>query len=171
MLSAINHAESTGEIAKSYIESEYLGRLLTWIQTEMGVMPEWASNHIKATKELESILSEYQKKGEVPPIKLTQSVETSHELVRLLSDKVDKLAFKEAIKNIQVTTPGSSGLLSDSSSDAIPKFTLEWQINLGLMLNAYNTAKSDSVKKEIGFLILNYLAKAAPICFSRFPMS
>lgn len=166
--SAISNADNTRNIAKSYLDAYPLTQFWTWIQMEVGSMPAWAENHIKATKELEQILREYQKEGKKIPENLVKTLQTSHEVVGSISEKVDNLAFLQLMKRETPTVPGSSGLLSGpQKTKEIPKFSTEWQMNLGLMLNAYDLAKTEELKKEIGFLILNYLAKAAPVDLDR----
>jgi len=57
-------------------------------------------------------------------------------------------------------TPQSCSFLSKQPYDK-----REWTINLLLMMDIYKRTKDLKLKHLVSFLTLNYLAKAAPICF------
>jgi hypothetical protein len=165
---ADNDALNTCKTARSYLKGSSFTHIWMWMQMEAGVIPAWAENHIKATNKLEEVVSLYQKEGLEIPEDVITSLKECRDVVNAISNKVDQIGFNELVKINRETIKGSEGLLSGKRRTAeIPKSSFEWQLNLGLMMNAYHRAKTPELKKEISFLILNYLAKAAPISFSR----
>lgn len=165
---AAGDAEDASQAAKVYLEGNALTHLWIWIQMEVGVMPQWAENQIIATKKLEDAIVNCQKVGIEIPDDVSQDLSECREIVREISDKVDAVAFNELMKIDRQVVQGSSGLLSGARpSDKIAEHEFEWHVNFGLMMLAYRRAQSPELKKEINFLILNYLAKAAPISFER----
>lgn len=58
---------------------------------------------------------------------------------------------------LRVVDPGKFSVTTASCND-------HWYQNLGLLMNVYLRSQDKDIKKLVGFLAHNYLAKAAPIC-------
>jgi hypothetical protein len=92
---ATSQAGNTCKTAESYLKGSTLSHLWILAQWGMGIMPSWAENHIKATKELEKVVAQYQRYGKEIPKDSIQKLKECREIVGSLSNKVDQLRLSE----------------------------------------------------------------------------
>jgi hypothetical protein len=145
--------------------STYTWMMMQYPKTEV---PAWAEDHLKAAKEFEKAIAQFHRAGKPIPRDATEILAKCREVTRSLASRVDAIRFQELVQIDRPTVPGSQGLLTGTpAAGRIVPSGFEWQVNLGLMMNAYHRVQSPELKREIEFLVLNYLAKAAPITLDR----
>lgn len=131
-----------------------------------GPIPDWARRHI----ELHGLINEIINKMQTPnrkyglldyaiPRSIPQTMKKSREIIQLIRSKFNNVMYPQA------TLPNPAtityyGLLASQSEIAPSR--IAWQLNLGLLMDAYYQTEDPKLKKHIQFLALNYLAKAAP---------
>lgn len=161
-----NQAEQSCRLTEQQLNS-YRGLTAIWL----GNVPIWAKDHIIVTKRLEREVHnlKLQGKGETISPQIDQTLTKSLWLVHQLAQKIDQSQFLACLETVakEQSYADETKLLSypTPQSGHLPSFRMEWHINLGLMMHLYERTKNPILKKEISFLVLNYLAKAAPINF------
>lgn len=128
------------------------------------ILPEWAARHIEIHKHLEKAVNDLRAKGEEGqiPEDVVQALKDSKGTMVRIANNVNYSAFLKAVLP-DVATVDQHGMLKGEKKGKLEPFKTEWQLNLGLLMNVYNRTKDPAMKKQIEFLALNYLAKAAPI--------
>lgn len=149
------------------------GRLAIWFTGLWDEMPDWAINHIVLYTKLEEAVNKMEASGDLDkvPNEVSIALKSGKDLVRVLANAVSFTVFVNdvlpAINQGRTTDRiDQYGLLSSDSGREIKQSQTEWHLNLGLLMNAYHRTKDPVMKKQIEFLALHYLAKAAPIDLS-----
>lgn len=134
------------------------------------LLPSHVTRHIHVTQQLSHVIRSIQEEGQIQLSKKDiQLLEESQHLIVQLGQRVHHSQFLQALIPIHETPFCDQHrlLASSGSSQAqmIPTSHREWSLHLGLLMRVYQRTKDPQLKKEIGFLAVNYLAKAAPYCF------
>ncbi len=163
----LTHLAGKVDISSANVEkssSSVMGRFILWLTSKQGKMPKWTAKHIEIHKQFEKAVNKIVAKGEGDqiPSDVIKTLETSKEVVRQIANKVNYSAFLKSILP-DTATVDQHGLLTGKKDETIKQSHTEWQLNLGLLMNAHTRTKDPAVQKQIEFLALNYLAKAAPI--------
>lgn len=173
--------------------SSFLGKIVLWFAFKVGFIPKWAKHHITITKQFDAALKKLKasKHAHIPPEVLKNAKTPSQlaaaiaqaekdqmppELLAVLSKSlasvshlVQKLPMERVIDILESSVGSGKSvdpsklLVGSDSSREIPSYREEWHLNLGLLMDVYQKTDDPAVKKQISFLALNYLAKAAPI--------
>lgn len=162
---------STTSITK---KSTSFGRTFEiWHKGLTNEMPKWAARHIDTQKQLEKAVNEMRSKGEKIPADVIVTLERSKEATRMLANKVNYTAYRNAIlpaKNQSPQINKYQSLYSDPTKllTALNPQTSEshsnmreWELNFGLLHSAYQRTNNEETKTTIRFLMANYLEKAA----------
>lgn len=155
----VQRAQETQKVVKQKTTS-YSGNVYSYYQGTEGVMYEWAKEHIVATNHLKWAIASLEKEGKEISPHIYKALEECEKSVKVLAKWVDSSQY---LKLIFAREPNVSpeGLLKGIKK--IKKEESEWHINLGLLMNAYHETDDPELKKQISFLAIQYLAKAAPI--------
>jgi hypothetical protein len=153
------------QVDKSSVEveeqlSSLKGKIALWLTGLKEDMPDWAMNYIDLYKQLEQAILKIKSSGDNIPGDILKSYQQGQETLKKLAEKVNAQAYLHAITPKEPTVDKHGLLLGNLS---LPTSLEEWHLNLGLLMNVYNSTKDASLKKKIEFLALNYLAKAAPV--------
>lgn len=153
-------AEASSTQVKTNLESRW-GRLYSWWQYQKGEVPDWVKHHIKITKQLENAVAHLDAQGKAIPPDIVKALEHSRHYVNETAKIIDAKAFLELIRPPEAQIDKHRLLRGGATPIKDPQF--EWHLNLGLLMGVYKTTEDPQLKKQISFLALNYLAKAAPI--------
>lgn len=126
------------------------------------IIPEWAINHHLITAQLDTLIKETQINemtgtdfSEAKGL-LEKCKQLDNEVIANFGQKILEISPKTYMDENKLFTP-----ISDRKH-RIPKEHEKWHEHLGLLMNTYFNTKDSRIKKEIEFLVANYLAKAAP---------
>lgn len=163
LLSSLLYAAKKSAFAVHENLSTLSGRMSVWYSGLFEEMPEWALNHIVIHKQLEKLVLKIKDEAEVPD-SIYIVLNSSRDVLSEIANTVNAFAYRNAIIPESQTVDAHKLLIAGGS---IPLRHEEWHLNLGLLMNVYHKTKNPDLKKQIEFLALNYLAKAAPINFSK----
>lgn len=137
------------------------GRIYTWFSGSISAeMPDWAREHIVATRELKHVVTLAERRGEKIPEHIVSLLNACKTEVRNLALLVNNSEYLNLVLEREPKL-SPEGLLVGREKIIAHEF--EWQLNVGLMMNVYNRTSDPALKKQISFLVVQYLAKAAPI--------
>lgn len=129
----------------------------------------YVARQISATQKLDQAVKHLQKERSAPlPETVLTTLQESKQLIRELAHKIRSAEFVDFLHlDADYTYVDRHRLLmtASSTSPAISDEHYEWHLQLGLFMNLYVRAANPDIKKEITFLVLNYLAKAAPYAY------
>ncbi len=153
--------ESGAKVRKSL--SSIWGRFAIWLESKRGKIPKWAAKHIEMHNQLKKAVNEMKAKGEEDkiPTDVVKTLKESKAVVGKLANKVKYSAFLKSFLQ-ETASVDQHGLLTGEKGVKLKKSETEWHLNLGLLMNVHSRTKDSAMKKQIEFLALNYLAKAAP---------
>ena len=139
------------------------GKFFTWLKGRSGT-PKWAEKHIEIHKQLASAVKEMEAKGEGDkiPADVIKTLKVSQDTIGKIANKLNYSIFIQSVFP-DISTVDQNRLLKGDQGQQIKQSQSEWHLNLGLLMSVYNRTQDPSMKKQIEFLALNYLAKAAPI--------
>lgn len=115
-------------------------------------VPEDVKCFLAATQQLNHAIQILQETEKIPA-KTIKLLDKSQDLVRELSRRIPYPLFLNCLK-------------MDQTETKIPDSHFEWMLHLGLIMKIYQRVNDPDLKKELGFLAVNYLGKAAPYSFA-----
>lgn len=161
-------AERTSRAVKQPLGS-LRGRLARWFSQQTEQIPAQVKHHLNATRLLNQAVKTIQNEGKVQiPEPVIKTLEESIALIRQIAEKIPPVKFTHSLLDPECSYLDPHRLLlSESTRKAakLPQTHTEWYLNLGLLMDIYQRSEDPELKKEIGFLAINYLAKAAPYGF------
>lgn len=143
------------------------GKFSLWWARCWGGIPQWAANHVQATRKLERAI--YELKSHQPAQVPKESIETLQQSRCYVTQLAARVRTAELIRSITPQLPYVKGqpalyhLEPANTSKGIEACRSECHLNLGLLLAVYERTSNKKLKEQISFLALNYLFKAAPI--------
>lgn len=151
-------SESAQQIREK--SGSWLGRIAIQYNALFDELPDWIEKHMQLHQQLKEAIDTINSK---PLLKrhVAKALVESNETIRALANKVSDKDSLALIRSLY--TVDQNALLTSSLGKEIKQSHIEWHLNLGLMMNVYNRTEDPALKKQIEFLALNYLAKAAPI--------
>ena len=149
------------------------GRLVIAITDKLGYIPDEVKRHVHATMELRKVIQFRQEEGKTEISgAVVKTLKKSEKFLRQLSNHIHCSEFLEALKfdgNVPYLDRYHFMVPSDLSSKdrkEIPDSHFEWSLHASLLTKVYRRTDDADLKQIIAFLMINYLGKAAPYCFS-----
>lgn len=171
----IDHLQEISTTIDEEDANDFLGRRCSVCSKDKAEIPAEIKKFITVTRELEQGLQtlyarrkdereELPEKSQQLFVQLEVQVVKKMKVMDQLVDKVPYEKFLELITPKEKLAKGSSALLKSAEEGyTIDPMKKEWHLNFGLLMNVYNQTKDKELKNTVSFLIINYLAKAAPI--------
>lgn len=145
------------------------GRSVTnWVNRQNKTIPDWCKRHIEIHQLFQKVLRETKLTGEehTIPSEIMNIYKKSEEALGNITNVTYYPEFLKLINQDRVQDSGSSLSTLIERSDKtkfIRKNHTEWHLNTALLMDVYKKTANPELKKQIEFLILNYLAKAATV--------
>ncbi len=164
-----SRVEKTSERVERALQSKWKCRQMT-LKDHCHQIPAYIRKHIQATQQLEQSIREFRDhQGKDIPQTVNLTFNKAQSLIAQVSRRIHCIEF------LQLLVPSNQEtsyldpyhlLLQDSQHKrAVDSSHFEWHLNWGLLRGIYQRTQDAVLKKRLSFLILNYLAKAAPVRF------
>ncbi len=140
-------------------------RFCTWNAKRKKEIPAWCQKHIEIHKSFEKMLGEIRAQGQEVSIspEMMHVYKKSQELLGKLSGVTYYPKFLELIQAGKTRDPQSPLMVRPNQEERIQPHHFQWHLNTALLMDVHKRTSNQALKKQIEFLILNYLAKAASI--------
>lgn len=131
-------------------------------------IPAWATRHLDAHRLFRDAMVQlnYSTAERLNlPDHIFKAFAESQAVVMAIGAAVDNKGIDTLVFPLQGRSAGLSPDLL--AGRRVKPSSVEWQLNLGLLLNVYERTEDPEMAKTIQFLAIHYLAKAAPIDISQ----